>query len=300
MPNGSAAVRTARRSGVSAPRGPARYVETWCTPLFTTCATPPVNTMPRGPSGVSVEATCSSTPPASIANTEMVPEFPLVTYSVSRLIRFPSGRRDVHVTLRCSNPLAGLRGRLLDDLERPRLRVRGRRPAPGAVGVLHRGPHPRLEVLLAAPAGVDEVLVGALDRAEQVEPLEAVGALHHAGAGREPLFERLPHFRRDRQRVDLHDAHAPILAAEPRPDRRWPERVARPPQNPIDSSVGRSAGGPGRRGGAARTRRFRPERPYPGPNRSRCPGPVGQHGRHGLRPGAGAVAPLLRGSGTAG
>src|SRR6476469_5769960 len=48
---------------------------------------------------------------------------------------------------------------------------------------------PRAVGLLAAPAGVDQVLVGALERTEQLEPLEARGLLDGAGAAPEALLE---------------------------------------------------------------------------------------------------------------
>ena len=63
-------------------------------------------------------------------------------------------------------------------------RVRGRTRRRGALGAatgvtaheVLRG-LPLLEVLFAAPPGVDQVLVGALHRAQQLEPLEAVAGL---------------------------------------------------------------------------------------------------------------------------
>ena len=57
---------------------------------------------------------------------------------------------------------------------------------------------PRLVRLLAAPAGVDEVLVGALQRAEELEPLEAGGLLDGAGPAAEPLLEAVLLVRRHR------------------------------------------------------------------------------------------------------
>src|SRR3954447_13699730 len=72
---------------------------------------------------------------------------------------------------------------------------------------------PRLVGLLALPPGVDEELVGALLRAQQLEPLEAGGRLHRAGAAAEALLEALLLVRGDDDRVDLHDAHGAPLPA---------------------------------------------------------------------------------------
>ena len=51
--------------------------------------------------------------------------------------------------------------------------------------------------LLAAPPGVDEVLVGALQGPQQLEPLEAGGLLDRAGAAAEALLEAGLLLRRD-------------------------------------------------------------------------------------------------------
>jgi hypothetical protein len=71
---------------------------------------------------------------------------------------------------------------------------------------------PALEVVLAAPAGVDEVAVVAVDRAEQLEALETVGALDEARAPGEATLQLVAHGLRHGQDVDLYDAHGGILA----------------------------------------------------------------------------------------
>src|SRR4051794_29671173 len=67
---------------------------------------------------------------------------------------------------------------------------------------------PGLEVLFAPPAGVDHVLLGALDGAEQFEALEALCGLHQAGPAGEPALDLLAHLGLDRKNIDLHDAQA--------------------------------------------------------------------------------------------
>jgi len=98
--------------------------------------------------------------------------------------------------------------------------------APAIVGVLPVSAHaamyavgvvevlaglPRPVGLLAAPAGVDQVLVGALQGAQQLEPLEALGLLDRARPAAEPLLETLLLVRRHGDGIDLHDAHAAPL-----------------------------------------------------------------------------------------
>src|SRR3954447_10564103 len=106
----------------------------------------------------------------------------------------------------------------LQDLVGPQVvGVRGGRcqgvPSPlvGAVEVLPG--LPRLVRLLAAPAGVDEVLVGALQGTEQLEPLEPGGLLDGAGPATEALLEAVLLVARDRDGVDLHDTHEAPLPA---------------------------------------------------------------------------------------
>src|SRR4051794_25291671 len=99
---------------------------------------------------------------------------------------------------------------------------------------------PRLVGLLALPPGVDEELVGALLRAQQLEPLEAGGRLDRAGAATEALLEALLLVRGDDDRVDLDDAHAaapsilmpaPLPApANDQPRMRGPVTPQGPPQ----------------------------------------------------------------------
>src|SRR4051794_29071460 len=86
---------------------------------------------------------------------------------------------------------------------------------------------PRLVGLLAGPAGVDEVLVGALQWAEQLEPLEAGGLLDGAGATAEALLEAVLLLRRHGHGVDLHDTHAgAVPAGRVGQSRRWGTLVA--------------------------------------------------------------------------
>ncbi len=100
---------------------------------------------------------------------------------------------------------------------RPRCSTGGRRPvvrrARGAlVAALERlRGLPGVEVLPGLPAGVDQVLVGALDRAQQLEVLEAGLVLHHPGAVGEPLLEDLAAPTRHGQHVDDHIRHGLIL-----------------------------------------------------------------------------------------
>src|SRR4051794_9986282 len=65
--------------------------------------------------------------------------------------------------------------------------------------------------LLVLPPGVDQVGVRALDGAEQLEPLEARGALHGPRPALEAVLEALPLVLRHGHDVDLHDAHERIL-----------------------------------------------------------------------------------------
>src|SRR4029079_9192342 len=78
--------------------------------------------------------------------------------------------------------LLALRRRLLDHLEGPESGggSRGLGPFPlraAPVPPLQRAFEPRLERLLVTPPCVDEVGVGALDRAQELEPLEPVRVL---------------------------------------------------------------------------------------------------------------------------
>src|SRR5690606_42157558 len=70
---------------------------------------------------------------------------------------------------------------------------------------------PPLVVLLAAPAGVDEVPIGALHRPEQLEPLEPVGRLDHPGPVGEALLQFLAPLLRHGEHVDLHNRHVRLL-----------------------------------------------------------------------------------------
>src|SRR5512139_250298 len=74
---------------------------------------------------------------------------------------------------------------------------------------------PALEVLLAAPLGDDEIPIDALDRAQQVEALEALGRLDQSGAAAEAPLELVPHLGLDGQHVGLHDRHASTIRDHP-------------------------------------------------------------------------------------
>src|SRR5687768_1464035 len=88
------------------------------------------------------------------------------------------------------------RGFGLGDLEGPDLRAGRGGTALGALRVA-LGERPRLhpggEVGLAAPAGVDEVAVLALDGAQELEVLEPVHLVDLAGTVGEPLLQDLAH-----------------------------------------------------------------------------------------------------------
>src|SRR4051794_28237794 len=103
---------------------------------------------------------------------------------------------------------ARLRTGALDDLVAPevvRVAGGGREVAPAAlVGpgeVLTALPGP--VGLLAAPSRVDQVLVGALLGAQQLEPLEARGLLHRSAPAAEPFLEALLLVLGHGDRVDL-------------------------------------------------------------------------------------------------
>ncbi len=105
--------------------------------------------------------------------------------------------------------MPGMTGRAGRRLPARGIRRRLRMAALEGVGRL-----PFLEVLLATPARVDEVGVGALHRPQQLEPLETVRSLHHAGTAGEPLFQRGPHLGRNGQCIDLHNAHEVTLVRD--------------------------------------------------------------------------------------
>ena len=78
------------------------------------------------------------------------------------------------------------------------------------------------EVVLAAPARVDEVVRRALERAQQLEVLEAGGAVDGALPGGEALLERAAGALRDGQDVDGDVRHGSSSGGDlqPRPRRR--------------------------------------------------------------------------------
>src|SRR3954466_6787830 len=109
-----------------------------------------------------------------------------------------------------------VRSRALDHLVGPqgvRVAGRGREIVAATLvrtgEVLRRLPGPIR--VLAAPPRVDQVLVGALQGAQQLEPLEALGLLHRARPAAETLLEALLLVGRHGDGIDLHDAHAAPL-----------------------------------------------------------------------------------------
>ena len=110
----------------------------------------------------------------------------------------------------------------LNDLEGPDGRASRRRSIPGwppgglRVSAIERlRGRPCLEVRATAPPGVDEVGLGTLDRAQQLEALESGSLLHGTGAAGEALLEHLATALRDGQDVDGDEGHVPILPAAP-------------------------------------------------------------------------------------
>src|SRR4051794_33893714 len=108
--------------------------------------------------------------------------------------------------------LPGLRSRALDHLVAPQVvgvAGGGRELAAAAVvrpgEVLAALPGP--VGLLAAPPRVDQVPVGALPRAQQLEPLEALRLLDRPAPPPEALLEALLLVLRHGDGIDLHDAH---------------------------------------------------------------------------------------------
>jgi predicted dinucleotide-binding enzyme len=73
------------------------------------------------------------------------------------------------------------------------------------------GLHPRLERVIVSPAGDHQPGGPVVGRLEQLEPLEAVRAVHRAGPGAEPLGQLVPAVGGHRDRIDLHNRHASIL-----------------------------------------------------------------------------------------
>src|SRR4051795_12480276 len=109
-----------------------------------------------------------------------------------------------------------LRSRRLQHLVGPQVvRVAGRGRQIRAAALVRAGEVlpalPRAVGLLAAPPRVDDVLVGALERPEQLEPLEALGPLDGSAPPAETLLEALLLVLGHGDRVDLHDAHGPPL-----------------------------------------------------------------------------------------
>src|SRR3954453_8126685 len=74
--------------------------------------------------------------------------------------------------------------------------------------------HPRLEVVLGSPLREDEADLALVVGAQELEPLEAVGARHPAGSGGEAVLELGEAVTRHGDRVDLHDAHGAILTGD--------------------------------------------------------------------------------------
>lgn len=95
---------------------------------------------------------------------------------------------------------------MLEDLEGPDFggvgcRARGCGVLAGVLGAAGvaagevLGGLPLLEILFAAPTGVDEVPVRAVDGAQEFEPLEAVAGLDCSGASGEASLEGFARFR---------------------------------------------------------------------------------------------------------
>jgi predicted dinucleotide-binding enzyme len=112
----------------------------------------------------------------------------------------------------------------------------------GPVTVRERGGvHPRLERVIVPPAGDYQPGGPVVGRLEQLEPLEAVRAVHRAGPGAEPLGQLVPAAGGHRDRIDLYNRHG-IDLARPRSaargsgaplayGERWMPQAERPEQH---------------------------------------------------------------------
>src|SRR3954470_7875458 len=107
---------------------------------------------------------------------------------------------------------AGLPGRplALQHVERPHLARRPDRPVGAVLSVAGgevRALHPGLEVLLGAPTRDHEADLAIVVGAQQLERLESGSTRDPPGARREAPLELPEALTRNRDRVDLDDAH---------------------------------------------------------------------------------------------
>src|SRR5215217_1669795 len=128
------------------------------------------------------------------------------------------GRRPPPVPPSGSRPV---RRRALDHLVAPQVVGVARRGGQAVAAAVVRPGEllallPRAVCLLALPPRVDQVLVGALQGAQQLEPLEARGLLDLTRPAAEALLEAVLLVLRHHDRVDLDDAHAVPLPATAR------------------------------------------------------------------------------------
>ena len=80
--------------------------------------------------------------------------------------------------------------------------------------------HPRLERFLVTPAGDHQPLFTIVSRAQQLEPLEAVGAVHRASSRSKPMGELVAGPSGDGDGIDLDRGHASRLPRAPGPHLR--------------------------------------------------------------------------------